>query len=54
MSDPVTGQRRSFNDLARREADLSSLLCVATGTFAGPLAAAAAPPDIGVGIGRVH
>jgi hypothetical protein len=55
--DPVTGQQRTFNDLARRRTDLKGMVCPATTT-----AAAARPtPDgarsttsLAKGINRVH
>jgi hypothetical protein len=40
VSDPVSGKSRTFNDLARRKTDFSSLLCSTT-TAAAPAGAAA-------------
>jgi hypothetical protein len=45
--DPVTGQPRNFNDLARRNADLKSIVCPAPGL-------AASPANLRKGISRVH
>jgi Concanavalin A-like lectin/glucanases superfamily len=41
--DPITGQARSLNDLSRRKADLTSLVCSAPATQATPGAATPAP-----------
>jgi len=49
VSDPITGQSRTFNDLARRRADLDAIVCAdahaATGT---------PPTSLRKGISRVH
>ena len=43
VSDPVTGQLRTFNDLARRNADLKAIVCTS-----------APAPALRRGIARVH
>jgi hypothetical protein len=45
VSDPVTGQSRTFNDLGRRKTDLTSVVC------ADPMAP---KPNLRKGISRVH
>jgi hypothetical protein len=52
VQDPVTGERRFLNDLARRNADLKSLVCPAMPGVAQP--ASAAGTSVGLGIGRVE
>ncbi|HEU4409451.1 MAG TPA: LamG domain-containing protein, partial [Polyangiaceae bacterium] len=49
VSDPVTGQPRELNDLARRRADLRALVCAPE-----PGARAAAGVDLRKGISRAH
>ena len=44
VADPVTGQLRTFNDLARRKADLASLVC-RTGADPAPPSPDAGAPD---------
>jgi Concanavalin A-like lectin/glucanases superfamily len=47
VADPVTGQSRQFNDLARRRADLRALVCA-------PEPSAAAGVNLRKGISRAH
>ncbi|HEX2685788.1 MAG TPA: LamG domain-containing protein [Kofleriaceae bacterium] len=48
ISDPVTGQSRTFNDLGRRNADLKAIVC------ADSAALSASPATLRKGISRVH
>ncbi|WP_437969821.1 LamG-like jellyroll fold domain-containing protein [Sorangium sp. So ce260] len=60
IADPVTGEPRNLNDLARRNLDLKALVCEPASAFAGT--ATAARPGVATsrsafirrGIGRVH
>jgi len=45
VQDPFSGQTRTLNDLARRKADLTSLVCPADGGTPPPLDAAPPPAD---------
>jgi hypothetical protein len=49
VPDPVTGQPRTFNDLARRNADLKAIVCADPAALSGPLNA-----KLRKGIQRVH
>ncbi|MBC7978641.1 MAG: LamG domain-containing protein [Myxococcales bacterium] len=48
MRDPVTGQARSFSELARRNADLRSLVCP------GAVPLSSSPATVAKGASRVH
>jgi hypothetical protein len=56
VSDPVSGQLRTFNDLSRRNADLKALVCTPTPTIVklSKAAPALSPAFIAKGTGRVH
>jgi len=49
ISDPVTFQSRTFNDLGRRNADLKAIVCAGSASQA-----AASGTTLGKGISRVH